>query len=170
MCGKEIDPALHQIFLHAGDDLLGAAELNHGYIFDRLEAVLSQNVARDEVGEGPKARDPDGFAFERRNVGDRRGRKKRSLSGVVLAPHHHEIGAGEIGVDNRAGGGVNNIDIAGEQRLHRRCARADEQQLHIDAVFLIEPGLLADPENCKGSGKGGVSDAQLLRARTARPG
>ena len=100
-------------------------------------------MARDEVGEGAKTRDPDGFAFERRDAGDGRSREETKFVRVSYwQPDHHEVGAGEIGVDHRAGGGVNNIDVAGEQRLHGRGARADEQQLHIDAVFLIKPGSL----------------------------
>ena len=57
--------ALDQIFLHAGDDFLGAAELNQGDIFDRLKTIFLQHVARDEVGKGAETRDADGFAFER---------------------------------------------------------------------------------------------------------
>ena len=64
--------ALDQILLHAGDDFLGAAELNQRDVFDRLKTVFFQHVARDEVGKGAETRDPDGFAFERRDAGDRR--------------------------------------------------------------------------------------------------
>jgi hypothetical protein len=51
------------------------------------------------------------------------------------------------------GGGVNDIDVAAEQRLHGRCAGADKEQVHIGAVFLIQSGVFADPENRKSSRK-----------------
>lgn len=82
-------------------------------------------MARYEIGKRAESGDPHGFTFERSDAGDRRSGEKRGLSGVVLAADHRQIGAGETGVDHGAGGGINNVDVATEQRLHRFGAGAD---------------------------------------------
>ncbi len=113
--------------------------------------------------KAPNRDDADGFAFQITDAGERRGGEERRLAFVVLAADHDEIRAGEIGVDHRAGGGVDDIDIAAEQRLHRLGARADVEQIHVGAIFLIQAGVLADPQYGKCSGEGGVGDAQFGR-------
>ena len=57
--------------MHGGNDFLGAAELQQGDVFDRLEPIFYQYVTRDKIGKRAEARDADGFAFERGDAGDR---------------------------------------------------------------------------------------------------
>ena len=47
------------------------------------------------------------------------------------------------------------------KRLHGFGARADVEQLHVGAKFLIQSGILANPKDRKGAGEGGVGDAEL---------
>lgn len=89
------------------------------------------------------------------------------MSGIVLTADHGQIRAGEIGIDHSRRGRVDNIDVAGEQRLHRSGAGANEEQFHIDALFLIKPGVFAEPKNGESAGEGSISDAEFLRVRHA---
>jgi hypothetical protein len=129
--------ALDQIFFHCGDDLAGAAHLEQGDIFNRLQSMHFENVPCDEIGKRAKARNPNRLPFEFADAGDRRGREKRGLSFLVLATHHDQIGPGNIGIDDGAGGRVDDIDVAAEKRLHGRCAGADKEKLHIGPVLPI---------------------------------
>jgi hypothetical protein len=140
-----------------------ASQLDERDVFDRLEPMLFQNVTRDEIGKRAESRHTDRFAFQLGEARNRRGREKRRLPLIILTAHHDQIRAGKIGINNGAGRGVNDFDIAAEQRLNSRCAGADKQQVHIGAVFQIQTGLFADPENRKSPGESGVGDAEFLR-------
>jgi hypothetical protein len=85
------------------------------------------------------------------------------LTRVILTADHRQIRAGEIGIDYRRRGRVNKIDIAGKQCLHGSGAGTNEEQFHIDAMFLIEPAVLANPENGEGAGERSIGDAKFLR-------
>jgi hypothetical protein len=124
-------------------------------------------MARYEIGKRAEARDADRFAFQVANARNRRGRKERSLSLVILAADHDEVGAGQIGINHGAGCGVKDIHVAAEQRLHGRRAGADKEQFHVGAVLPIQAGVVSEPKNRKGSGEGGVGNAELLSVQSS---
>ena len=83
---------------------------------------------------------------------------------VILTTNHRQVGAGEIRVDHGARSRVYDIDIAAKERLDSSGTRANVEQIHIGAIFLIEARFFSQPKNREGACEGRVGDAELLRA------
>src|SRR6266404_4794423 len=99
--------------------------------------ILLQHVPCNEIREGAKAGHTDRLTLEPSDARDRRRSEKRSLSLVVLATDHDEIGARDVGIDDSTSRRIYNVDVPTEQGLNRLSTRTDVEKLQIYAVFPV---------------------------------
>ena len=114
-------------------------------VFNRLETIFLEHMSRHKVGKCAKAGHADSFSLERGDARDRRGSEEGCLSLIILATDHGEIGAREIGVHDRTGRRVHDVDVPTQQSLYRLGTRTDVKKIEVCTMFLVQSCFLTDP-------------------------